>query len=65
MKNYARIYTNKLVEMAEEGLITWESLAHACLGYMSEDDVKDMAQTEWDVDCETEEDEDEDVPSDD
>jgi hypothetical protein len=57
MKNYARIYTNKLVEMAEEGLITWESLAHACLGYMSEADVKDMAQTEWDVEEDEETDE--------
>lgn len=54
-KNYARIYTNKLIEMASDGLITWESLAHACLGYMSEADVKDMAQTEWDVQDETEE----------
>lgn len=49
--NYARIYTNKLLDMVYEGEITWEMLAHACLGYMSEQDVKDMAQTEWDVDC--------------
>jgi hypothetical protein len=58
--NYARIYTNKLLDMVYEGELTWEMLAHACLGYMSESDVKDMAQTEWDVDCEaTEETEDE------
>lgn len=59
MSKYAtRQYTNKLVEMAEDGLITWESLAHACLGYMSEADVQDMAEIEWDVSLneETEED---------
>lgn len=44
-----REYTNKLVGMAEDGLITWESLAHACLGYMSEADVEDMATTEFEV----------------
>ena len=49
--NYARIYTNKVLDMVYEGEMTWEMLAHACLGYMSEADVKDMAQTEWDVDC--------------
>ena len=49
--NYARIYTNKVLDMVYEGELTWEMLAHACLGYMSEQDVKDMAQTEWDVDC--------------
>jgi hypothetical protein len=49
--NYARIYTNKVLDMVYEGEMTWEMLAHACLGYMSEQDVKDMAQTEWDVDC--------------
>ena len=54
--NYARIYTNKVLDMVYEGELTWEMLAHACLGYMSEQDVKDMAQTEWDVDCETEDD---------
>lgn len=56
--NYARIYTNKVLDMVYEGELTWEMVAHACLGYMSEQDVKDMAQTEWDVDCETEETED-------
>ena len=56
--NYARIYTNKVLDMVYEGQITWEMLAHACLGYMSEQDVKDMAQTEWDVDTDNEESED-------
>jgi hypothetical protein len=57
--NYARIYTNKLLDMVYEGEITWEMLAHACLGYMSEQDVKDMAQTEWDVDCDADNEDDE------
>jgi hypothetical protein len=52
MKEFAtRQYTNELVGLAEEGVITWESLAHACLGYMSEADVRDMAQAEFDVWC--------------
>jgi len=50
MSKYAtRQYTNKLIEMACDGVITWESLANACLGYMSEADVQDMAEIEWDV----------------
>lgn len=36
--------TNKMYELAEEGLVSWESIAKACLGYMSEADVKDMAE---------------------
>ena len=49
--NYARIYTNKVLDMVYEGELTWEMLAHACLGYMTEQDVKDMTITEWDVNC--------------
>jgi hypothetical protein len=59
--NYARIYTNKVLDMVYEGELTWEMVAHACLGYMSEQDVKDMAQTEWDVDTDNEESEDDDT----
>lgn len=44
-RNY-RIYTTQLIEMAEEGMIAWETLARAALCYMSEADVKDMAETE-------------------
>ena len=35
--------TNKLLEMIEDGLLSYESVATACLSYMSEDDVADMA----------------------
>jgi hypothetical protein len=46
MKRTYRIYTTQLLEMAEEGMISWESLARAALNYMSEADVKDMAERE-------------------
>jgi len=42
----SREYTCKLYELAEEGLVSWETIAKSCLSYMSESDVKDMAITE-------------------
>ena len=44
-----RTYTNKLVEMAEEGLITWEQLARECLAYMPESEVEDMATSTFEL----------------
>ena len=38
-----RKYTNKIIEMAEEGIIGWENIARAALNYMSDDNVRDMA----------------------
>ena len=38
-----RITTNRLLEMMDEGLITPTQLAEMALGFMSEDDVKEMA----------------------
>ena len=38
-----RQVTNELIELAEEGVISWEQIAMAALCYLSEDDVKDMA----------------------
>jgi hypothetical protein len=35
--------TNKLLEMVEEGLLDKDTLIMACLKYMSEDEVADMA----------------------
>ena len=47
-----RDYTCKLLELAEEGSIDWESIARECLNRMSEDDVKDMAiEMDWLPDC--------------
>ena len=37
-----REYTNKLIDMMDEGVISAEAVAEMCLAYMSEDDVKDM-----------------------
>ena len=35
--------TNKVLEMIEEGLLDKDMVIMACLKYMSEDDVADMA----------------------
>lgn len=37
-----RKYTNKLLEMVENGLLDKDTVIMACVKYMSEDDVKDM-----------------------
>ena len=34
--------TNKVLEMAEAGLISWDALALMALKWLSEDDVSDM-----------------------
>jgi hypothetical protein len=39
-----REYTNKLIAMMDEGLISAEAVAEMALAYMSEDDVKDMCR---------------------
>lgn len=36
--------TNKVRELAEEGMISWRELAEMTLSWMSEDDVADMAR---------------------
>ncbi len=40
----AREFTNKLLEMVEEGLLDKDTVIMACVKYMSEDDVKDMIE---------------------
>jgi len=43
--NYnVRKVTNQLLEDVDNGLLTYEQIAKACLSYMSEDDVKEMAE---------------------
>lgn len=42
----ARQATNEIIELAEEGIISWETLAMACLSYMSEDEVREMGEGE-------------------
>jgi hypothetical protein len=39
-----RKVTNKLIGWAEEGYVTWESVALMAMSYMSENDVADMAR---------------------
>lgn len=38
-----RQITNRLLELVEEGVLNKDTLIMACLKYMSEDDVADMA----------------------
>lgn len=39
----SRAYTCKLIELAEEGVIDWETMARDLLGWMSEDEVERFA----------------------
>ena len=39
-----RKFTNKLLEMVEEGLLDKDTVILACVKYMSEDDVRDMME---------------------
>ena len=41
---HVREATEKLIDLAEEGFLSWETIARAALNYMSEDEVADMAQ---------------------
>lgn len=44
----AREATCELIDMAENGAISWETIARECLQYMSEDEVRDMAESnDW------------------
>ena len=40
----SREATNKLYDLVDEGVLTWEMVATAALKYMSEDEVADMAE---------------------
>lgn len=37
-----REFTNRLLEMVEDGLLDRDTVIMACVKYMSEDDVRDM-----------------------
>ena len=41
-----REITNKVLEKTANGELSWESLARAALGYMSEDEVHHLAESE-------------------
>jgi len=40
----SRPITSELTEMAEQGMIDWETLARDALGWMSESDVAEFAR---------------------
>jgi hypothetical protein len=57
----ARQYTNKLLEMVENGLLDKDQVILACVKYMSEDDVAEMMRiNEMLIDAEEDNDEEED-----
>jgi len=41
--NMTRQYTNKILELLEDGILDKDYVILTCLKYMSEDEVKDMA----------------------
>jgi len=53
-----RKVTNKLLELIEEGVLDPQMVINACLCYMSEDDVADMAHANELLEEEEEEEED-------
>lgn len=44
MANESRQATRRTLELAEGGVLCWEQIARDCMNYMSEADVKDMAE---------------------
>ena len=36
----------EVARRAEQGIVSWEAVALSCLRYMSEDDVRDMGESE-------------------
>ena len=40
----SRKYTNKLLEMMDDGLLVPGQVAHMAIGWMSEDDVREMME---------------------
>jgi hypothetical protein len=47
-----RNVTTQLIDLVNDGVLSWESIAVACLSYMSEHDVADMAQYNYFIDDE-------------
>lgn len=51
-----RKYTNQILELIEEGVLNKDAVILACLNYMSESEVQDMAESnEFILDDEEEE----------
>jgi len=52
-----RKVTNQLIDLADDGVLSWQVIAIACLQYMSEDHVADMASDNYFIDDENDDDE--------
>lgn len=52
-----RKYTNLILSMIEDGILDKDTLICACLNYMSESDVQDMAECNEFISSEEEEEE--------
>lgn len=61
MHSNHRKMTCKVLELAEEGVISWEAVARAALIHMSESEVAELARIEFEIGVDTGEDD----PSDD
>lgn len=48
----SREYTNKVIDLAEQGCIDWETLARNALGWMSDAEVKEFAESNDYLDAE-------------
>jgi hypothetical protein len=55
----SREATNKVLKMVEEGLLDRDTVIMACVKYMSEDDVAEMARINEFFDLDEDEDDDE------
>jgi len=50
-----RKVTSQLIDLADSGVLSWEAIAMACLQYMYEDHVADMASDNYFLDDENDE----------
>ena len=55
----SREFSNKILEAVEEGMLDKDTVIMACLKYMSEDQVRDMAEANCFFEHEEDEEEDE------
>jgi hypothetical protein len=54
-----REITNRLYDLVDDGVLTWEQIARECLSYMAEYQVADMAYCGYLIDDENDDDENE------
>jgi hypothetical protein len=57
MSRLPREYTNKLIDMVDNGLISYDTVFKAMLNWMSEDDVKEMMEANDFIESEDEDEE--------